>query len=118
MRLHIGQNRLDDRRSLLAQLDVGKRSIDRGLLSEDVIGRYRQQAFETIIGGVADAFDLSKEDQNVVGRYDTAPLMRPDQISRKWNNYNNYVDNAQTLGKLLLLARRLCERGCPRRGLG
>ena len=40
------------------------------------------------------------------------PLVRPDAISRKWNNYNNYVDNAKTLGKLLLLARRLCERGC------
>ncbi|MFO0925702.1 MAG: DUF1501 domain-containing protein [Gemmataceae bacterium] len=28
------------------------------------------------------------------------------------NNHKNYRDNAQTLGKLLLLARRLCERGC------
>ena len=33
-------------------------------------------------------------------------------IDRRWNNYNNYVDNAKSLGKLLLLARRLCERGC------
>jgi hypothetical protein len=24
----------------------------------------------------------------------------------------SYVDNARSLGKLLLLARRLCERGC------
>ncbi len=30
-----------------------------------------------------------------VARYDTAPLVRPEQISRKWNNYNNYVDNAK-----------------------
>src|SRR5262249_1584381 len=29
-----------------------------------------------------------------------------------WNNYNHYVDNAKALGKLLLLARRLCEAGC------
>jgi len=43
--------------------------------------------------------------------YDTAPLVRPANIDRKWNNYNNYVDNARSLGKLLLLARRLCERG-------
>lgn len=112
MRLHIEQSRLDDRRSLLAQLDQGKRDINRALQAGNVIGRYRQQAFETIIGGVADAFDLSKEDAKVVSRYDTGPLMRPDQISRKWNNYNNYVDNAKTLGKLLLLARRLCQRGC------
>ena len=38
--------------------------------------------------------------------------MRPDAISKTWKNYNNYVDNAKSLGKLLLLARRLCERGC------
>jgi uncharacterized protein (DUF1501 family) len=72
----------------------------------------RQQAFDTILGGVADAFDLAKEDDRVVGRYDTAPLVRPENIDKKWKNYNHYVDNAKSLGKLLLLARRLCERGC------
>ena len=39
-------------------------------------------------------------------------FVRPDQISRRWNNYSKYVDNAKSLGKLLLLARRLCEAGC------
>lgn len=112
MRLHIDQNRLADRRTLLAQLDRGRRDFERALEAGSVIGRYRQQAFETLIGGVADAFDLSKEDDRVVRAFDTAPLMRADQISRRWNNYNNYVDNAKTLGKLLLLARRLCQRGC------
>src|SRR5262249_48045797 len=29
-----------------------------------------------------------------------------------WNNHKNYADNAKSLGKLLLLARRLCEAGC------
>ena len=53
-----------------------------------------------------------REDPRLVARYDTAPLVRPEDISKKWNNYNNYVDNAKSLGKLLLLARRLCERGC------
>jgi uncharacterized protein (DUF1501 family) len=38
--------------------------------------------------------------------------VRPDAISRAWKNHDNYVDNAKSLGKLLLLARRLCERGC------
>ena len=47
-----------------------------------------------------------------LARYDTAPLVRPETISKKWKNHNNYVDNAKTLGKLLLLARRLCEAGC------
>ena len=111
MKLNIDQRRLDDRRGLLAQLDRGKQQLEHAA-TNNVIDRYREQAFDTIIGGVADAFDLSKEDPRVVAAYDTAPLVRPDQISRKWNNYNNYVDNANTLGKLLLLARRLCERGC------
>ena len=110
LKLAIPRDRLDDRRSLLTQLDKVKRAADQGKLSG--LDRFQEQAFETIVGGVADAFDLSKEDPNTVARYDTAPLVRPDQISRKWNNYNNYVDNAKSLGKLMLLARRLCEAGC------
>ncbi len=74
--------------------------------------RTRAQAFDAVLGGAADAFDLSKEHPAVVERYDTAPLVRPENIDKKWKNYNNYVDNAKSLGKLLLLARRLCERGC------
>src|SRR5205823_9785399 len=68
-------------------------------------------AFNMLLGGVGDAFDLSKEDVKTVERYDTAPLVRPENIDKKWNNYKFYVDNAKTLGKLMLLARRLCERG-------
>ena len=74
--------------------------------------RTRAQAFDAVLGGAADAFDLSKEHPAVVDRYDTAPLVRPENIDKKWKNYNNYVDNAKSLGRLLLLARRLCERGC------
>src|SRR5262249_49653378 len=76
------------------------------------LDRARDQAYHTILGGVADAFDLRKEDPKTVARYDTAPLVRPENINKKWRNYNNYVDNAKALGKLLLLARRLCEHGC------
>jgi uncharacterized protein (DUF1501 family) len=72
----------------------------------------REQAFRVILGGMADAFDLAKEDPNTVARYDTAPLVRPEAISTKWNNRPHYIDNAKSLGKLLLLARRLCEAGC------
>lgn len=108
MQLELPRGRLDDRRSLLAQLDRHRRGLDAGA----GLGRLEEQAFSTILGGVAKAFDLANEDPRVVERYDTAPLVRPDAISRKWNNYRNYVDNAQTLGKLLLLARRLCEAGC------
>jgi uncharacterized protein (DUF1501 family) len=111
MRLTLPMDRLDDRRALLSQLDQVQWAASEGKLI-DGMDRTRQQAFGTILGGVADAFDLSKENEKVVGRYDTAPLVRPENIDKKWKNYNNYVDNAKALGKLLLLARRLCERGC------
>jgi uncharacterized protein (DUF1501 family) len=76
------------------------------------MNRTREQAFRTILGGVAGAFDLGREAARTVARYDTAPLVRPENINKKWKNYSNYVDNARALGKLMLLARRLCERGC------
>jgi hypothetical protein len=110
LRLGIPIERLTDRRHLLTQLDRVQWQLAEGRLL-DGIDRMREQALQTLLGSVADAFDLAKEDPRVVARYDTAPLVRPNNISRRWNNYNNYVDNAKSLGKLLLLARRLCERG-------
>ena len=111
MQLQLDRGRLDDRRALLTQLDGLRQNADRGGLLAGM-DRVRQQAFETLVGGAAKAFDLSKEDPRLVARYDTASLLRPDDISRRWNNHKNYVDNVQSLGKLLLLARRLCEAGC------
>ena len=110
MRLNVPLSRLHDRRELLAQLDSAKIALteERGI---DGIDRAREQAFNTILGRAAEAFDLSKENARTVARYDTAPLVRPENINKKWRNYNNYVDNAKALGKLMLLARRLCERG-------
>ena len=64
-----------------------------------------------ITGGISEAFDLSGEDPGTIARYDTAPLINPNSISKSWNNHRNYRDHGQTLGKLMLLARRLCERG-------
>jgi Protein of unknown function (DUF1501) len=111
MRLTLPMDRLQDRRSLLQQLDeVQWAAAERAAV--EGIDRIREQAMSTVLGGVAEAFDLAKEDPRVVAAYDTAPLIRPENIDRRWNNYNNYVDNAKSLGKLLLLARRLCERGC------
>ncbi len=110
LQLNIPVPRLDDRQNLLSTLDRVRFELDTaGKLSQ--LDDVRKQAFNTILGGVAGAFDLSKEDASVIDRYDTAPLVRPDQINRKWNNYNHYVDNAKSLGKLMLLARRLCEAG-------
>ncbi len=111
MELALPRTRLDDRRTLLTRLDRIKRAVDSSGALEGV-DRFQEQAFSTILGGVAEAFDLSKEDPRTLARYDTAPLIDPATISKRWNNHKNYADHGQTLGKLMLLARRLCEAGC------
>jgi uncharacterized protein (DUF1501 family) len=111
MQLKIDRNRLDDRRALLGQLDCIKRQIDNGGAIE-TLDKMQVQAIDVILRGVADAFDLSRENEKIIARYDTAPLVPVDSISPKWNNKKNYADNARSLGKLLLMARRLCEAGC------
>jgi hypothetical protein len=111
MSLAIPPNRLDDRRLLLSKLDRARWAAEK---SETFAAssQLQQQAFDVILGGVSRAFDLSQEDPAVVARYDTAPLVKPASISTRWKNYKRYIDNAQSLGKLLLMARRLCEAGC------
>lgn len=111
MKLSLPQGRLDDRRTLLTSLDQWKRAMD---ASEAVGGtsEFQSLAFDVLRRGVSDAFDLSKEDPGLIARYDTSKLLPKDRISTQWNNREHYADNAATLGKLLLMARRLCERGC------
>ncbi len=109
LQLRLPLARLDDRRLLLRQLDHAQRLRDRGALPSDTL---RDQALDTLLGNTSEAFQWQNEDEKTIARYDTSQLVRPDQINSKWRNYNNYVDNAKSLGKLLLLARRLCERGC------
>ena len=106
MKLGIPLDRLGDRRTLLSAFDAAQA----GLESESLDAN-RKTAFAMLLGGAADAFDLAKEDPKLVAKYDTAPLVKVDAIDKKWKNHKNYADNAQSLGKLLLLARRLCERG-------
>lgn len=108
--LNVSRDQLDDRRRLLGQLEGLARRLERPGL-EPRVDQLREQAYNLLTGGLADAFDLGREDPRLLARYDTAPLARPEAIDRKWRNYKNYVDNAKALGKLLLLARRLCERG-------
>lgn len=110
MTLHLPQQRVNDRRGLLASLDDWRRRVDTANVMEGY-SAIQQQAFDTLFGGVSDAFDLSHEDAKLIARYDTAPLVPPDRISKKWNNHRHYADHGATLGKLLLMARRLCERG-------
>ncbi len=108
--LNLPQGRLNDRRALLTSLDQWQREMD----ASDAVSsmaEFEGLAFDVLRRGVSDAFDLSKEDPRLLARYDTAPLLPRSRISKEWNNIEHYADNAASLGKLLLMARRLCERG-------
>ncbi|HBM78302.1 MAG TPA: DUF1501 domain-containing protein [Verrucomicrobiales bacterium] len=109
MTMWMSRQRLEDRMYLLNKIDNLKRAIDNG--AADGLGELQEQAVNMITGGISEAFDLSGEDPRTIASYDTAPLINPNSISKSWNNHRNYRDHGQTLGKLMLLARRLCERG-------
>ncbi|OYW13462.1 MAG: hypothetical protein B7Z55_16810 [Planctomycetales bacterium 12-60-4] len=111
MQLALPRDRFDDRRQLLAQIDRLRRSVDVSGLMQGT-DRFQQQAFDTILGGIADAFDWTRESPSTVARYDTKPLVTADSISSRWNNRKYYIDHNATLGKLLLVSRRLVEAGC------
>ena len=108
MTLRMSPDRFGDRRNLLTQIDRSKWSLEQRASG---MSGFQSQAFDTILGGISEAFDLSKEHPRVLARYDTAPLVNPNSIRRVWNNHERYRDHSQNIGKLLLLARRLCERG-------
>lgn len=107
MHLQIPPARLEDRRSLLRSLDALRRRAD-NTSALQLAGRYEQQAFDVITGGVADAFDLSREDPRTLDRYDTSKLFNIADINR-WFDMRRA---SNLLGRQLLLARRLCEAGC------
>jgi uncharacterized protein (DUF1501 family) len=111
LRLNVERERLETRRGLLERLDRMRRELDAAGALQG-LDRFQEQAFDTILRGAADAFDLSDEDPRTIERYDTSALIAPEKISKEWNNHRNYLDNVRSLGKLMLLARRLCERGC------
>jgi uncharacterized protein (DUF1501 family) len=107
LQLQLPRDRFDDRRGLLAQLDTFKQRMDR-TRTFDNISVFEQQAYEVIVRGISDAFDLSREDQRTIARYDTSGLFTLSQVHR-WGDMRR---SSNLLGKQLLLARRLCEAGC------
>jgi hypothetical protein len=114
MKLSLPADRFEDRSTLLSALDRLRRQVDQSGMMEG-LDKYRQQAFDMVVRGVSDAFDLSKEDPATIARYDTKQYVNDTSYvdksngkpSRRW-----YQNNALTIGKQLLLARRLCEAGC------
>ena len=115
MNLNLPRERFEDRRSLLSNLDDLRRKFD-SLAEMDGLTGLQSRAANLITKGIADAFDLSKEDPRTVARYDTSGFYDPEQFrydgNKKRNNIPWYTAHTKTLGKELLLARRLCEAGC------
>jgi len=108
MTLTIPKDRLDHRKELLDQLDDLQRAAESAGSSDP----FREQAFGVLLGGVSKAFDLSQENPKLVERYDTSGILPAANVSPKWKNRKNYLDHMNSLGKQMLLARRLCEAGC------
>ncbi|WP_166830452.1 DUF1501 domain-containing protein [Thalassoroseus pseudoceratinae] len=114
MKLSLPHDRFfEDRRNLLAQLDRLQRNVDRtGQLEH--MDQLQRQAYDLLLDGkVAAALDLANEDPKVIERYDTAqyvPKHNWHKAARGRRGY--YTGQAKSIGKLLLLARRLCEAGC------
>jgi len=106
LQLTLPRDHFNRRYQLLSQLDKTRSDMD----SAQIDG-VRRRAFDMILNGVSSAFDISGEDQKTIDRYDTSGFHNPS-LWQKYNNRNLYAANAKTLGKLLLLSRRLCEAGC------
>lgn len=110
LKLQVAPDRLEDRQNLLKTLDRARYAADAGGSLEGMTG-IQQRAFDALMRGVSAAFDLSKEDPKTLARYDTASYFKPELWGKK-NNSKWYTAHIQTVGKLMLLARRLCEAGC------
>ncbi len=107
MELAVAPSRFEDRRALLSGLDRLRRQADsKGALAGT--DTYQQQAFDIIARGVAEAFDLSKEDPRTIARYDTSHLFKLEELTR-WNDMRRA---SNLLGRQMLMARRLVEAGC------
>jgi uncharacterized protein (DUF1501 family) len=113
MQLLLSRERLDDRRQLLSAFDRLNRQVE-GADGANGLDRFQDQAYRLLFGrGVADALDLSRESPKVLARYDTSHFVRPDGWGKARRGQRGYyTGHAASLGKLLLMARRLCEAGC------
>ena len=110
MELKISETRLDDRRGLLSELDSIKRRVD----STDALGgtdEFQRQAFDVILGGLGDAFDLKKEDPRIIAEYDTRKIDIPKSLYKK-KNKNLANQSPVSLGHQMLMARKMVEAGC------
>lgn len=112
--LRVPMERFDNRRNLLKSLEDSRPSI-KSSRTLDGYDSLRAQAFQVLSKGIADAFDLSKEDPHVVAQYDTSHLFDMRDYHQGGRHYHDRVNQSRwtnLLGKQMLLARRLVEAGC------
>lgn len=113
MRLNLPRDRFADRRALQASFDNLRRDWE-SQETTAAVDRFQDQAARLLLtGNAADALDLTKEDPKVLAAYDTEPYVK----SHNWNKARRgqrgyYTGQAKSIGKLLLMARRMCEAGC------
>lgn len=107
----VGDVQIDGRLGLLRQLDRLDRQIDASGVMQGV-DEYSQQALDLLRGGaIRQALDLSREDPRTLAAYDTEHFRNyrcgdDSRFDRKGPSIGI------SLGRQLLLARRLCEAGC------
>ena len=75
MSLKLSRDRFEDRRNLLKNLDGVRRKFD-ALAEVDGLTGLQAQAMALVIKGIADAFDLSKEDPRTLASYDTSGFLQ------------------------------------------
>ena len=78
MKLSLSRDRFEDRRSLLRSLDGIRRKFD-AVAEMDGLTALQAQAMDLITKGMAESFDLSKEDPRTLARYDTGGYYDPKQ---------------------------------------
>ena len=106
MELKVPSERLQDRKTLLGGIDQLRRDVDASGIVESA-DQFQQQAFDVISGGVASAFDLSKEDPETLELYDTRHIFKARELQR-WGDMRRTTN---LLGLQMLMARRMVEAG-------
>ncbi|MGY8691124.1 MAG: DUF1501 domain-containing protein, partial [Verrucomicrobiales bacterium] len=116
--LKLPRDRFVDRFQLMGKLDGLKQHLDQvGKVNE--MSQVERQAYDLLLRGVSDAFDLSKEDPKTIAKYDTSHLFNMADYHEGGKHYlyngtKKLVDQARwtnLLGKEMLLDRRLGEAG-------
>ena len=100
IKLNVPAEVLENRLALLRSMDRLKKQYS-STSSMAAVDKFTSQAMSLILGTGAEAFNYRKEDPRLVERYDTSHI----RIGHK-------AFRPSTLGKQMLVARRLCEAGC------